>query len=44
VGAVNGWMAKHRGITLDAIRRLHEAAAETDKTAPKAAAREGQQA
>jgi len=30
VGAVNGWMAKHRGITLDAIRKIHAAAAEAD--------------
>lgn len=30
VGAVNGWMAKHRGITLDAIRKLHAAASEAD--------------
>jgi DNA-binding GntR family transcriptional regulator len=25
VGAVNGWMAKHRAISLDAIRKLHAA-------------------
>jgi DNA-binding GntR family transcriptional regulator len=31
VGAVNGWMAKHRGITLDAIRKLHATAAEAEK-------------
>lgn len=33
VGAVNGWMAKHRGITLDAIRKIHAAAAESDQRA-----------
>jgi DNA-binding GntR family transcriptional regulator len=31
VGAVNGWMAKHRGITLDAIRKLHAGAAAAEK-------------
>lgn len=31
VGAVNGWMAKHRGVTLNAIRKIHAAAAEADK-------------
>lgn len=32
VGAVNGWMAKHRGITLEAIRKIHAAAEEAEKT------------
>ncbi|TDV56366.1 GntR family transcriptional regulator [Actinophytocola oryzae] len=31
VGAVNGWMAKHRGVTLGAIRKIHAAAAEAEK-------------
>jgi DNA-binding GntR family transcriptional regulator len=35
-GAVNGWMAKHRGVTLDTIRKLR--AAEADK-AEKATAK-----
>jgi DNA-binding GntR family transcriptional regulator len=30
VGAVNGWMAKHRGVTLNAIRKIHATAAEAD--------------
>ena len=40
VGAVNGWMAKHRGMTLDAIRKIHDADAEPGRTAEKT----GQQA
>jgi DNA-binding GntR family transcriptional regulator len=39
VGAVNGWMARHRGITLDAIRKIHAAAAEADKAEGKADAK-----